>query len=79
MHIVALPAQYQRHLVEVLKRAAAEIKRDQALRSDDDERVRAFAPVPDDLLDAEASGLIAILVVPIPRTEVEQHPVSAVA
>ena len=79
MHVIAIPAQYQRHLVALLERAAAEIERDQALRSDEDERVRAFAPVPDEVLDAEASGQVAIVVVQLPQLAVVQPAVSAVA
>lgn len=56
------PAAYRRYVVAQIALAADDVVRDADYRSDDDERVRQFAKVPDALYDGHLRGVVTITV-----------------
>lgn len=59
---VSVPARYRRHALAALALMAREAARDAEYRSETDTQVRRFAPVPDTLIDADATGMVTITV-----------------
>lgn len=62
MQLFTCPAAYRRVVESAIALTLAEIGSDVSRRSDEDPRVQALAPVPDALLDPEATGLLLITV-----------------
>lgn len=62
MRIENCPAAYERFIIEGVRKLVAEANRDADMRSDEDERIRKWAPVPGRLLDRRRTGTLAIVV-----------------
>lgn len=58
----SVPSAYLRHIESQLVLSIAEAARDKAWREDDDDRLRRFAPIADDRVDADREGHVFITI-----------------
>lgn len=59
-----VPADYARFVAKQVERALIEAALDRSYREDADPRIQKFASVPDSLIDPDASGTIALALIP---------------
>lgn len=68
----SIPAAYRRYVEAELVLVCDRLGRDADYRSDDDERIRKFAAVPDSLFDSNKRGAVLVVVEDEPGTSAEQ-------
>ena len=62
MRTFSVPASYRRYVEGAIAMALADVGKDVERREDDDERIRAMAPVPDHMIDSHTGGRLLIVV-----------------
>lgn len=75
MSSFTVPTAYRRYVEHTMALLMATVARDADLRQDDDPRVRALAPVPDQYVDQIKDGRTVIVVTPQSGVMIDPPPV----